>query len=1574
MKKNNPLERSRIIEAEFRDYLKATLEIDNPKLNKIFNDKLAETVLFKGPYISFNKPFATNMSIEEAIENNILSPNFMKLKAIGTDFKLYEHQFQAIKQIKDNQSIVVTTGTGSGKTESFLFPILNDILEDIRDNKDFKGVRAIFLYPINALVNDQIERLRRILVDYPEITFGSYTGDTPENQKKMEEMDRKDIREGSKIQYLPNEIRHRDAMRDNPPQLLFTNYAMLEYILIRPSDAEIFNEINTRNWKYIVLDEAHTYKGSLAIELSHLLRRLTGKYNRRNLQYILTSATLGRGEEDIDEIIDFAQSLTGAHFNRKNIIFAKRKTFDISVKYQIQGDDYSTLLKSLELNDMTVLRSIFNKYSQFSFQNEHDLYDFLKYDDMTNHILSIIDKNNVILLSEMYDLLKDKYKITLNSFVDYIDLLSFAIKEGQNLLVCKYHIFTKTPQGAYITLKPTPKLELSKTKEKDESKYYELGVCKFCGTPYLIGNIVAESKFITNDKTDIYENYGERDSDRFRTDFLLFDQEIDEDIKSEHQLIEYELCNKCGTMQRKDNINAETCGCDKKYKMTVFHVDTKNETLKNNLIKCPMCDGKHQGGVVRTFNIQKDETTAILGQIDIESMYEINQNELITDEIRRQLISFSDSVQQATFYALFMEKNYNRFLRKRLLIEVLNTQNHKVSFDEAKEEIRYLIKKHKLIVAKDHLEEKIDTEALLVVLSELLKIDGKFGGEGLGIYHFRNSKIQSRYIKDALEENKFHTLHVLTLEEVVSLMQIAFDHFRMLPAVIYKSANVDFEVLNDELQYRSNDHYVTKVKSSLNEETNDKYTKSFLPSENQVNKRKTNKLFRFLSKVFETYDTDILTSIGNDLWELAQHLNLFEYNLNSDYSVKIRARDFEIVDSHVANFYQCDHCSKVTIHNVRGKCPQDHCNGNLLPFDTGNGFKGMSQYYRRKYIDKRLERISIEEHTGQLGKKIGRINQQSFKDNKINILSSTTTFEMGIDIGSLDNVFMRNIPPTPANYAQRAGRAGRRYGNAGFVMTYCGNSSHDSTYFQNPIQMIKGNIRTPQFKINNKKIVLRHITAASLGYFFRLYPEFYADSQTFFIDGGLERFLLFINAKPIELGIYVDDAILNDVSLDELKKFHWIEEIINQDSPLMVLQKKILSDLEEIDELIQKAKDEVGLKKNNGQTIDYLDGQRRRLLSEQILQVLSKSVVIPKYGFPVDVVQLDIFTANTLNKNYDVSRDLGIAISEYAPESEIILEKKKYASRYINFPYNDISKLSARFYAKCPHCNRITTSLDYDSDELTKCKYCGSEIKISENYIIPSLGFSTEHDEIKSTILKPKKTFSSPTYYLGGGDSNNDVDSFGELLTIESSRNDELITLNDNPFYVCPVCGYTKIIKENKTLSFRKNVIDTKKHSRRYNKNILCNNLSLKRTHLAHVFKTDVVKISLNNYYSEVEALSFLYAFLDGISLAFNIERNDINGVYTYEQNKTQFMIFDQVPGGAGHVKRIVSKDYILEALKKALVIVEKNCCEEDSSCYDCLRNYRNQSFHDKLKRGKAKEIIETLVAQIDTFRYETKL
>ena len=157
-----------------------------------------------------------------------------------------------------------------------------------------------------------------------------------------------------------NELVSREEIRENPPHLLFTNYSMLEYLMIRPNDYALFTPKRLKNWKYVVLDEAHTYSGALGIEVSYLLKRLTGLAKERP-NFILTSATLGKEGEDEEEIVNFASKLTSVKFNQEDIIFAKREKVDRNkIEYRLPADLYLDLKKSL--NDIEGIRSLSEKY------------------------------------------------------------------------------------------------------------------------------------------------------------------------------------------------------------------------------------------------------------------------------------------------------------------------------------------------------------------------------------------------------------------------------------------------------------------------------------------------------------------------------------------------------------------------------------------------------------------------------------------------------------------------------------------------------------------------------------------------------------------------------------------------------------------------------------------------------------------------------------------------------------------------------------------------------------------------------------------------------------------------------------------------------------------------------------------------------------------------------------------------------------------------------------------------------------------------------------------------------------
>ncbi|HKZ41528.1 MAG TPA: DEAD/DEAH box helicase, partial [Candidatus Hodarchaeales archaeon] len=267
----DPIKTTQAITDSYLNYLSTTFRLKDSDLQRQFEQSLRIPDKFvNGPILEATPPFETSATIEELIESGSLSPRFRDLntKRLPLDRPLYYHQQQAIeKSVQYRRNIVVATGTGSGKTEAFLIPILQYLFEQARKGELSPGVRALLLYPMNALANDQMARLRDLLENVEYITFGRYTGETKQGEQEALDLYRKTYhREPHR-----NELISRETMRKNPPHILLTNYAMLEYLLLRPEDNLFFDGEYAREWRFVVVDEAHTFTGAKGIEMAMLL-------------------------------------------------------------------------------------------------------------------------------------------------------------------------------------------------------------------------------------------------------------------------------------------------------------------------------------------------------------------------------------------------------------------------------------------------------------------------------------------------------------------------------------------------------------------------------------------------------------------------------------------------------------------------------------------------------------------------------------------------------------------------------------------------------------------------------------------------------------------------------------------------------------------------------------------------------------------------------------------------------------------------------------------------------------------------------------------------------------------------------------------------------------------------------------------------------------------------------------------------------------------------------------------------------------------------------------------------------
>ena len=263
---------SALLNSSYRRYLRSLLPVRDPALAAALADCIAASpLLTKGPLLEATPPYRTGATLRDLIGEGVLDPAFARLggPALPLDRPLYQHQEQALRKAAAGRNLVVATGTGSGKTESFLLPVLSALTAEHTAGTLGPGVRALLLYPMNALANYQLRRLRRLLACAPQITFGRYTGDTPERAAEGASL-YESLNPGEPR--LPNDLLSRQEMRANPPHLLLTNYAMLEYLLLRPADMELFEGKHSGHWRFVVLDEAHVYDGAKAEEVGMLLR------------------------------------------------------------------------------------------------------------------------------------------------------------------------------------------------------------------------------------------------------------------------------------------------------------------------------------------------------------------------------------------------------------------------------------------------------------------------------------------------------------------------------------------------------------------------------------------------------------------------------------------------------------------------------------------------------------------------------------------------------------------------------------------------------------------------------------------------------------------------------------------------------------------------------------------------------------------------------------------------------------------------------------------------------------------------------------------------------------------------------------------------------------------------------------------------------------------------------------------------------------------------------------------------------------------------------------------------------
>jgi superfamily II DNA/RNA helicase len=1625
----DPIRATKAITDSYLDYLSTTFQLRDTDLQRQFTEQLRVPGKFvKGPILEATPPFEEGATIEALIKEKLLSPRFRRLRSESKggplrdgSCALYTHQEEAIrKAVGRGRNTVVATGTGSGKTEAFLVPILNHLFLQEERGELRPGVRALLLYPMNALANDQMARMRELLRNYPSITFGRYTGETETERKDALEKYRKMFRR----EPYGNELISRNEMRDSPPHILLTNYAMLEYLLLRPDDHVFFDGEYAGDWRFLVFDEAHTYAGAKGIEMAMLVRRLKDRVadgEKEKLQCIATSATLGKGEEDFPRVAEFAEQLFGERFewdkddgSRRDVIKASRKPMgELSdERWELAPSLYAEWQRILGgASGEQCVSSLVDKGRQSNVPDgllakaenvcngdaASFLYEVLRGDRRIAVLRGLLQEKPRYLGAAAARLFGKTPQARENT-VALVDLAARArpVEDEQALLPARYHLFVRAIEGAYLALSPVRRLYLERqeTVDVDGRTYaaFELATCRQCGAMYLVGEEQVDDGDLKLAQPG-REYFKQAGNLKYH---LLLDQHTEQVPENEDEAVsvgeelygeetnEYKLCTRCGAID-KSTLVSPLCGCESPEHVRLIRVPSKNGQVH----KCPACGRQSPSNLVWRFLTGRDATASVLAaalyqqipprdrdldepveEIDVvqdewsstsTSREEGPQGSLVRGE-GRQLLIFSDSRQDAAFFAPYLNRTYSQILRRRLILKAL--EDHADSVVQNKWRVEDLVNPLQQTLDELHLfpEKSLQgrkAEAWKWILYELLAIDRRNSLEGLGCLGFslvrpRNWKAPRPLMAWGLSEDEVWTLFVVLLDSLRTKGAIRFP---------------DSVSPEDEFFAPRNREYYFRGNGSNRR----RHISSWAPSAKGVLNSRLDFLVRLGDQLGLGRTREDCNRILKQIWSRSLKLHdpascwndLFSDIVlpGEDVVYRLKPRFWElrpgVIDAKVS-WYYCNTCHNLTLLNLRGVCPTYRCEGQLRHCDPAELFQ--DNHYRRLYTSIEPINLVAKEHTAQLTSETAAELQTKFIDGEVNVLSCSTTFELGVDVGRLETVFMRNVPPSAANYVQRAGRAGRRTGSTAFALTFAQRRSHDLTHFNEPERMVSGEIQAPHFRLANDKIARRHLYATALADFWKKHPDTFRNVESFFFSeakSGPERLAEYLEAKPENLGTSLQRIVPEELrGRVGLAGWAWTSGLLDKEGVLS----KAADDVTQVVEQLEKARYE---RHQHKRPSDFILRVINTIKKDYLLSFLSRKNVIPKYGFPVDVVSLQILHHSDEARGLELDRDLRIALSEYAPSSQVVAGGKLWTSRYVKrLPDRGWLKYE---YAVCDHCQCYQSVPTETGQTLDFCQACGQPLegKNQGKFIIPQFGFITSVKRPdKPGDSRPQKTYTTRKYYSGKSEESDRLETplQGTTLIAIPASEGELAVINHagyRGFKVCHWCGYTVLGNEDVE----------KPHTTPWGTE--CQGTPT-RTYLGHEFKTDILQLRFEGYAHAERGfwLSLLYALLDGASEALDIDRQDLDGcLYPYAGDPCMpaLVLFDEVPGGAGHVRRIArSEETVLDVLRAALEKLQRCDCggdEGNTSCYGCLRNYRNQYCHDELERGMVIDFLENALA-----------
>jgi hypothetical protein len=1594
----DPIQISRHIQEHFLSYLQTTFGVSERygRLNQRLKDAMSEYHrFFRGPFLQGLPPYEKDASIADLVRDGVLPEQIKTIPFFdSSDRPLYRHQVETIRRLRAGYNVALASGTGSGKTLSFLIPILAEIIEN-----PAPGIHALLLYPMNALVNDQLKLLRRLLRDHPQIRFGRYVNIevTPEKEKKAREL----YPDAPK-----NEVVSREMFRKSPPQILITNYSMLEYLLLRPSDTPLFSG----QWRFIVVDEAHSYRGAKGSEVALLLRRVRDRVKgpeNKSIQYVATSATLGDDkDETLQKVQAFCTDFFDAPFTERDIVQAvtshvplgdaaitispstySKEAVVRAIERKLWTPEFSVLLREEGFSESDVLEA--ENLAKTDFDGA--LYLVFRNDSRTSMLRAEVD-----LIPDLFTAAKDIFegsgKEELQYLVDMVRIFSMARLPGTEarMVPCRYHFFVRGINGVYVsfppgerngrgTADPYPFLDETLRDPNTGTATLKLYLCRKCKQPYSFGydfgnRFAALGSPLDGRGAPVYLAW-----DLPETDFPEDEDELTEPPTREAQVVTW--CTQCG--QYWDN-NGNPCSCEIAYHIPLWVLQRQSDTLT----RCPVCRATNS---ITPFVSEADAAQAVVTQAIYNGLPPSGDRRTRSFPGQgRKLLIFSDSRQKAARFAPYLELTRDALASRWLIHQAVKEAGGDRSLVSADTVVDFMVRTVEdlglyLLDDSDELRKEFKRR---IVQEFCLSTGRRSSLEALAVVQAPIN------IGKWFEPPESLARHGFSEDDSKSLFQFFLQTMRLQKAI---ELPPPLSPLDEAFEpNRRKEGFVEQE----GEQGSNYRLSAFIPAAGRTNMQRRSSYLRklLLKKTDKDPAPEELKDIMRQCWmsltgdeDPLSPLARVEISRGTmGFQIRWKSLRFHLQ----SEWFRCSKCGQWSAWSIDDICPVLGCDGRLERNHAAVALK--EHHYRRLYTAQSPPApFSAKEHTAQLSSELASEYQEAFErgihrtHGQINILSCSTTFELGVDLGDLEAVLLRDVPPGPANYQQRAGRAGRGVGTAAFVTTFSLSRSHDEHYFSCPEEMVKGHILPPQLNLENHLIIDRHVNAVLLSEFvresvrktgmeLRTIQDLWNAHDTWASKGEENPFNeLYLKLKE-EVASLIPKEFPSHYSEESPER---LKESLNE------ARNYFKDELEMYNNALKDAKSRREQLERNGKPtapiaayMDYLRARMNGIKHTDWISFLSDRVILPGYAFPIYNVMLETRTQEARIK---LERDLKIALSEYAPGAEVVANGLLWKSIGLRLPPN--RPLPRKYYARCPKCGHVERHINHK--ELFKggrCCVCGDMGRGQPHrakmlYFIPMHGFMTDPQVggekvnfVRATSFLP----ASRTYYVPQQEDeavNMELASQEQLwVSAKTSRSADFFVFNAGKngkgFWICKSCG-RQLEQVNQA------------HERPWGGACQGNADAVR---LAHEFQTSVCRLMFhetNRHFTDTGFwLSLMYAILAGMSDALGIEETDIDGVinpvsFRDGEPAQELVLFDNVPGGAGHIDALAREPdlkRVLEAAYRRVATCTR--CSEDTACYACLRRYGNQYCHDLLARGPVAEYLERLLNDLSAGSEDDKI